>query len=80
MILDNTMGLKDFLSTIARYQEDYWFLDDSLNGVNRNKEISAREVETIYQLQRYIAEEVARFILNRNTRVNIYNLLELPEK
>lgn len=54
---------------IARYQESYQLLNKSLLKEN----ITAREVKFIYDQKNYIAEEVARFILDSNTIVEVLN-------
>lgn len=76
-ILDNVMDLKVFLKTIIHYQEIYWKIEDSIKPSMKEKPITAKEVETAYKQMNHIAEEVARFILNRNTRVNIFNLEQI---
>jgi len=76
-ILDNIMDLKVFLKTIVHYQEIYWKIEDSIKPCTREKPITAQDVEVAHKEMNYIAEQVARFILNRNTRVNIYNLEQL---
>lgn len=76
-ILDNVMDIKIFLKTIVHYQEIYWKIEDSIKCGSREKPITAQEVEAAYKEMNYIAEYVAKFILNRNTKVNIYNLEQL---
>ena len=77
-ILDNIMDIKVFLKTIAHYQDIYWKIEDSIKfNPDREKPVTADHVKLAYKEMNYIAEEVARFILNRNTRVNIYNLEQL---
>ncbi len=54
---------------IVKYQEAYYLLDKNLSNPN----ITAREVEFICNQQKNIAENVARFILSKNTTVEISN-------
>lgn len=75
-ILDNIIDLKIFLKHIIHYQEIYWKIEDSIK-INDEKPITAAQVEVAYKEMNNIAEQVARFILNRNTKVNIYNLEQL---
>lgn len=76
-ILDNVMDLKVFLRTIIHYQEVYWEIEDSIKPFIKDEPITAKDVEIAHKEMNYIAEQVARFILNRNTKVNIYNLEQL---
>lgn len=76
-IFDNIMDLKVFLKHIAHYQDIYWKIEDSIKPFAKEKPITAQQVEAAYKEMNYIAEQVARFILNRNTKVNIYNLEQL---
>lgn len=61
--------LKHFLQRIIKYQESYKLLDNALN----KPDITASEVECIYKQKNHIAEEVARFVLNKNITVEILN-------
>lgn len=81
-ILDNIMDIKEFIKTIIHYQELYWKIEDSIKPCDRENPISAKEIEAAYSQMNYIAEQLARFILNRNTRVNIFNAdqIEFNEK
>ena len=67
--IDNIMTLENFLSMIIRFQNDYFLLDDCLEKGG----ITAKEIACIYRMKSHIAEEVSRFILNRNTSVIIFD-------
>jgi hypothetical protein len=79
-ILDNTMDIDSFIRTIVHYQKLYWNLEDSIKPNARVNPVTAEQVERVNKEMNYIAEQVAKFILNRNTKVNIYNFKQLPEE
>ncbi len=63
------INLKHFFHSISQWQEFYWACEDEL----KKPEVSARDVEQIYKNMNAIAEDVARFILDRHMSVEILN-------
>lgn len=61
--------LKQFLMKIAQFQKEYYRYDNELN----TPEITAAQVNFIYDIKNKIAEELARFILDKNITVEILN-------
>lgn len=68
-MFDKKITIKYFFESITTWQKYYWHLEDSL----KKEGITDSEVEAIYHNQKAIAQDVARFILNRNMSVEILN-------
>lgn len=75
-LFDKRITLKFFFRSISQWQKLYWDYDDSL----KKSGITAREVEQIYKNMNAVAEDVARFILDRNISVEILNNELIGEK
>jgi len=68
-MFDKRIDVKHFFRCIIQWQKLYWAYDDAL----KKPSITASEVEQIYRSKNAIAEDVARFILDRNMSVEILN-------
>jgi hypothetical protein len=68
-MFDRKLTLKHFFRCITEWQKLYWEYEDEL----KKQGITASHVERIYISQTKIAEDVARFILDRNMNVEILN-------
>ncbi len=69
MLFEKKENLKYFFRTIINYQKLYWSLDD----LTEKENITASELEALSMQKTWVAEQVARYILDRNRSIEIIN-------